>query len=556
MRTVRATAVALICAASGCASVPPPPAAPVPPTLDATVGFRDPTHAGAKHASAPLELTSQVAAPSARFKGTLAIDLAPIGPLAPGETRSVLYALKPLTDGETPAAIHTLRVAGFERVGVGLEQHFVVPATMVELGASLAAGIGLGILDLLAGPPTKSPSPAAPTLLSLDVPRGHQGVGELRVVIPEDTPPGHYQGQLVAEGNFAPVSFPLEVEVVPYEDRVDALLAGMDAPEAKVPAAAAVASAAARGEDSVSFDLPDVASGWIQAEGGWGRWLIAGTGIWDLGALQWFGPVTDPADTGPSYAKAIAGPRRAPLLFYLNHGDSLDVISIRDRRTLDRLTGPKGALNGALFRVSPDGDRILVACGDDLCFFQKEGDRWTRRVLPSPCPFPTSCAWREPDPNVRELFVGTGPEEMFATRKWRALVHYDLSTGRRTEVALDQVCTAHAYSAARGMVVCVAGGEEAADALEIVRTRDLSVARFAVTPTQVDDVAIGDGEVFLRHVGGACLDVSLTSPIASHPCAGDPFAVPPRVAGTAIAYEAAIHRVTYKAAQGDAHRAR
>jgi len=28
------------------------------------------------------------------------------------------------------------------------------------------------------------------------------------------------------------------------------------------------------------------------------------------------------------------------------------------------------------------------------------------------------------------------------------------------------------------------------------------------------------------------------------------------VAGTAIAYEAAIHRVTYKAAQGDAHRAR
>jgi hypothetical protein len=157
---------------------------------------------------------------------------------------------------------------------------------------------------------------------------------------------------------------------------------------------------------------------------------------------------------------------------------------------------------------------------------------------------------------VRELFVGTGPEEMFATRKWRALVHYDLSTGRRTEVALDRVCTAHAYSAARGMVVCVAGGEEAADALEIVRTRDLSVARFAVTPTQVDDVAIGDGEVFLRHVGGACLDVSLTSPMASHPCAGDPFAVPPRVAGTGIAYEAAIHRVTYKAAQGDAHRAR
>jgi hypothetical protein len=51
------------------------------------------------------------------------------------------------------------------------------------------------------------------------------------------------------------------------------------------------------------------------------------------------------------------------------------------------------------------------------------------------------------------------PRELFATSKWQEVVREDLLTGKRTSVAIGQVCSRHAYSATRGLIVGVAPRE-------------------------------------------------------------------------------------------------
>jgi hypothetical protein len=537
----RVAAVVMIPLATGCPSPPPPPrTATVKPALDGTVGVRDPTHRAAKLVPAPLELVSEVPVTPARFKGSLEIAHPSFSTLIPGQTRAADFFVKASSTGKVPAGIHAIRVAGFEGVAVGIERSFFIQQTPLELAGSLA----LGVLDWMIGTPKRAPS--APGPLSLDVPKDHRGFGRLRVVVPEDTPSGRYEGRLEVEGNFDAISSPFDLEVVRYEELVDALLAEMDAPESRLSVATVLANAAKKGDKKVSLSIDGVSDGSaIQEEGGWGRWLVAGSGIWDLGALRWLGPITDPTDRGPSYGKALAGPRRDPRLFFLNHGSSIDVISIRERRTVARLTSPNGdVMTSGHFRVSPDGDRILVRCGDHLCFFHRDGDAWGHRIVTSPCPFPTNCAWTEADPDVRDVFVGTGPKELFATSDWQEVVREDLLTGKRTSVALDQVCSKYAYSGTRGLIVGVAQ-REGDTAIAVVRTRDLSVTRFRMPPTTVDEVSIGDGEIFLRPTRETCLASKLTNPLEPHPCVGDPFARPTLVPGTKIAYETTFNEVTY-----------
>jgi hypothetical protein len=506
------------------------------------VGISDPTHRAAKLVPSPIELVSEAPVTPARFKGSIEIVPPSFSTLIPGQTRAADFFVQASTKGDVPLGIHAVRVAGFEGVAVGLERSFWIQSTTAEWAGSLA----LGVLDWMAGTPKRAPS--APGPLSLDVPRGHRGFGRLRVVVPENTPSGHYQGRLEVEGNFDATSSPLDLEVIRYEELVDALLGEMDAPESRLPIATVLADATRKGDQKVSSSIEGVSDGdAIQEEGGWGRWLIAGSGIWDLGALRWLGPITDRTDTGPSYEKALGGPRRDPRLFFLNHGNSIDVISIRERRTVARLTSPNGDfMTSSPFRVSPDGDRILVRCGDGFCFFHRDGDAWAHRIVPTPCPFPTNCAWIESDPDVREVLFGTGPRETFATRNWQAVVHEELLTGTRTSVALDQVCSKYAYSATRGLVVGVTQHDgDTATAIAVVRIRDRSATRFDMPPATVDSVIIGDGEIFLRPTRETCVVAKLTSPLEPRPCVGHPFARPALVPGTTITYAITFNDVAY-----------
>jgi hypothetical protein len=364
-----------------------------------TIGFGDPSHTPRTFTSGRLQLDAEGHAYSQRFDGSIALDTScptrnprrspstcspragGLGTYTPGVAKVVPFGLVVRSPWDLPAGIRVIRVAGFAGVAVAPEKKFHRDSEALD---GLARAVSNGARWLVGGRKPDDP----PALFSLDVDRDDTGRGEFRVTVPEGTPPGRHTGRLELEGNFEARALPLELEVARYEDRVAALLDKLDAPERELPLWALFTSE--HEEVTVSVEAaggdPETEDGgapprcrWPQREGAWKRWLVAGSGIWDLGALEWLGPITDTAPRSDD-ERALAGPREAPRLFAVN-GPGVDVISIRDRRTVARLGSPGlNDLTGPLC-VSPNGDRVLARCGGSaICFFESAPNKFDAKA--------------------------------------------------------------------------------------------------------------------------------------------------------------------------------
>jgi hypothetical protein len=511
--------------------------------LHKLVGARDVTHTPLAIATAPVELTPEVPATTAPFKGAVTLSVDKQRPLLPAQARKVAYWVLPKAQDAVPAGVRAIRTTGFQGIAVGIEHSFTIPDTPLEgLGT-----IALGGLALMFGVNPWSLRSSGP--LSLDIPEKHAGLGDLRVVVPESAAPGHYAGRLEAEGNFAPASLALDFEVVSYEQALQALLDKRSAAEADLPVTALLKEARERKDSSVEVPVDDVGGGSLESEGTFGRWLVAGNGIWDLGMLQWVGPITDTTETGPAYAKVLAGPRDDPRLFFLNSGASVDVLSVRERRTIARLESPDGLMTSNVFEISPNGERVLVQCDDDdLCVFSHGPSTWSHQVLKSPCPFPTHCAWTKADRKLTHVLVGVGPQSTFATSRWQSVTRYEIPSGKRTDVMLDQICDEHAYNPVAGVLVAAVQlqDDDVTIALKVVRTSDMSVTSYGVESLTVKRLTVGDDGVISAETPDGCRTLTLGNPVKATPCSGDPFTTEMLVSGTSIRYSSSIASVTYR----------
>lgn len=541
---------------------------PPPPTLSRTIGFSDPGHQPRKVAPGRLEIAAEGPPIAKPFEGSIALSTSTAVTFTQGQTRVVPFGLDVRARNDVPAGIRTIRVAGFDGVTVGLERSFQTWSAQKGhevLGAFALAALQ-GSLWLLGFRFEKKPeAPAKPHPFSLDVPKGHTGIGALRVTVSDGTAPGRYAGSLEIEGNFATRSFPFEIVVVRFEEKVAALLAKIDAPEADTALGALLAKTPApkrpREMKRISVDMEAEADGAPKEHGLWKRWLPAGSGIYDLGALAWLGPVTDTKDNEDGEQRVLTGPRDDPRLFVLN-GRSVDVIRIRERRTVERIATPDlDELTGPL-RVSASGDRVLVRCNHAPCFFRRDGDKWVSRVITDLCPSPQSCAWVEADPELEELVAAMTPE--YRADPLDAVVRYDLTTGKRSEAALDPPCSTrfpfdHRYSARHRLVVGLIRDESAtgltarAVGLTFVDLANLRVTRHAVPSTQVDGLTIDEasGDVFFETVTdrfdlktAACVAVT-PGTLKTRRCDGAPPRPPKLVAGTSVLYGVRDSVVSY-----------
>ncbi len=386
-------AVALVLALTACAK--PEPTAPANANanvaLAPTVAFRDPTHHAETFATMKTSLESASPALTARFDGKLEVDHDALGPWAPAQAHVVAFALRASVGGGAEADVRSVRVTGFDgiRVGLGpLAEPLETPTVEGFVGALLWSSVEL--LAKQKGIAAPEPTP------SLAVPRGRMRVGTLNVAIPEDASPGRHSGKLEVTGNFDSLVVPIDIDVVRYEDQFDAALAHRGARESDL----ALSQWLARNKQ-----IEVSTNGDIDPNSAWGRWVVAGNGVWDLGSMTWLGPIVD-AHARVDALKAIAGPPNDPRLFVVNDASSVDVISLRERRTLARLESPHrnrfDLLRALPFRVTPDGARVAIACGDDLCVYTQNGERWERRIVPTPAPFPMHTEWSEVDADIRE----------------------------------------------------------------------------------------------------------------------------------------------------------
>jgi hypothetical protein len=563
---------------AGCAPAPPPEPTRLrvsrieehrgPPDLGPTIGFADPGHPPRKIEPPPVEVLSEAPAPAAPFAGTLELGTPATVTFTPGDARAVSFGLVVRSPNALPASIRRIRVTGFERVVVGLERRFwrVSEADALTQFGGFLLGLVLNSVVALQHEPRSAPPREEP--FSLEVSRGYKGYGVLRIAVPEDTPKGRYAGRIEIEGNFAPQSFPFEVVVVRFDEKADALLAGIDAPEsatpigrmlAKVPAPASKKGRPvdpSRAQKTLEVDTGMQSDAHPQVEGAWKRWLVAGSGVWDLGALEWLGPITDKPPLAFTLPRAVAGPREAPRLF-VRQERSVDVISIRERRTIDRIATPSHAQLDEPFHVSPEGDRVLVRCDSALCLFSREGDHWTSVPLYLPCTFPWTCKWVETDPELHEVIVASGPEE--PRDAWTTLVRYELPSLERASLALERPCREpspalhHLYSARYGLLVSAvvnSAGADRADELSIVRLPDLSATRFAVPSPGASRMAFDErsGDVFfLRQTGATNTCAQLTpGSLVPRSCAALPPEAPRTVEGTPITYATSGYAVSYR----------
>jgi hypothetical protein len=559
-----------LCAAGACGSPPPPqivpphddapPAPPAsanaddddaprrasaPPPLDPPIGFLD-EPATDPNDAVPTQIASESPPVAARFKGQLVFRMEQIGAFAPGQTRVLPFALVRRGDEKNVAGLRAIRAAGFEGVKVGVVKRF-------SLYEDVLSQLGNVALDFLLGAgKKKETAPTQPTdVFSLDLPNERAGLGKLSVTVPASAAPGRYKGRIEIEGNFDTRSFPIELEVVRYEDRIGALLAGLDDPEPKLALTKLVAAQSTRdGHKEARVALDTVVDGDPLPSTLWNRWLLAGTGIWDLGAVQWAGPIL----RSFPHERALTGPRDAPRIFVLN-GRSVDIVSVRERRTIERLPLPNGPAFQEHMQVSSDGERVLAGCGKDLCFFSHENGAWKHTVLTDVCSTSDApCAFVETDGDMREMVAGVGA----STWGWDTLVRYDLVKNERSSVAMGSLCsrTEHLADFPRGRFVAASVVHtfslDDTVGVAVVHFGDRSIERIAFqTQSHVHEISLDEAsnDVVVdtsASMKDSCMLLSSATPLAARAC-------PPKrakkkkplVPGTRVTFDVTLSEIDY-----------
>jgi hypothetical protein len=432
------------------------------------------------------ELVSETSPCAERFEGTIALVDSRASVLCQGQDATVRFALARIGGGSVPAAIQKIRIADFDGIRVGMEGSFATNVTLGDLGA-----LGFELVYVLFTLDWKSIFDESKLKQSLEIAPDRVGLGALVVSAPADAKPGRHEGKLVLEGNFETISLPLAFEVVPYSTVVEGALASLAAPvSSSTPVERLLASIPPGEEAKFPFD-PDAP--WVRPV--WHRWVLAGREIWDLVNLRCLGPVI--AD-GIKPAR-LGGSIDRPRVYVLNE-ESVDLVDVIDRRTVERLVLPRveHMVFSRFLEVSPDGERVLAGNDQVLSLFVREAGAWKRTDL-----YQAKSAgeedwivWVECDTELRaEVLFGI---KLDAMNHWRTVLRHDLATGARTKAELDVSCSAHAYGERQRLLVGVSERDSETLDMRFVKTPELSVTKLDA-PGRVREVQVDPetGEVLV-----------------------------------------------------------